>query len=74
MWDSVQRHIFSLPDETLLFSGHSPKARVVSTVKEQRMNHPWFAHSSRESFLARARAAVFPPRAAAHEESVRLQN
>jgi glyoxylase-like metal-dependent hydrolase (beta-lactamase superfamily II) len=74
MWNSVQRHIFPLPDETLLFSGHSLKARVVSTVKEQRLNHPWFAQTSRESFLARARAAVFPPRATQHEEPVRLQH
>ena len=36
MWDSVQRHVFAVPDETLLFSGHSRTARVVSTVKEQR--------------------------------------
>jgi glyoxylase-like metal-dependent hydrolase (beta-lactamase superfamily II) len=74
MWDSVQRHIFSLPEEALLFSGHSPKARVVRTVKEQRLNHPWFAQSSRESFLARARAAVFPQRAARRDEPLRLQH
>jgi glyoxylase-like metal-dependent hydrolase (beta-lactamase superfamily II) len=74
MWDSVQRHIFPLPDETLLFGGHSLKARVVSTVKEQRMNHPWFAQASREGFLARTRAAVFPPQATTHEEPVRLQH
>jgi hypothetical protein len=74
MWHSVQRHIFPLPDETLLFSGQSLKARVLSTVKEQRLNHPWFAQTSRESFLARARAAVFPPRATQHEEPVRLQH
>jgi glyoxylase-like metal-dependent hydrolase (beta-lactamase superfamily II) len=74
MWNSVQRHIFPLPDETLLFSGHSLKARVVSSVKEQRLNHPWFARTSRESFLAHARAAVFPPSATQHEEPVRLQH
>lgn len=74
MWDSVQRHIFPLPDETLLFSGHSLKARVVSTVKEQRLNHPWLAKASRESFLARARGAAIPPRTMQHEESVRLQH
>ena len=74
MWDSVQRHIFSLPDETLLFSGHSHRAKVVSTVQEQRMNHPWFAQASRETFLARARASASPPRALQHDEPVRLQH
>jgi len=74
MWDSVQSRIFSLPDATLLFSGHSLKARVVSTVKEQRMNHPWFAQANRESFLARARAAVFPPSTTPHAEPVRIQH
>jgi glyoxylase-like metal-dependent hydrolase (beta-lactamase superfamily II) len=58
MWDSVQQHIFSRPDETLLFSGHSRTARVVSTVLDQRLNHPWFAQASREEFLARCRAAA----------------
>jgi sulfur dioxygenase len=74
MWDSVYRCIFPLPDETLLFSGHSRKARVVSTVQEQRTNHPWFAQASRESFLARARAAVFPARTPQPEEPARRQN
>lgn len=74
MWDSVQRHIFSLLDETLLFSGHSRRAKVVSTVQEQRMNHPWFAQASRETFLARARASASPPRALQHDEPVRFQH
>jgi glyoxylase-like metal-dependent hydrolase (beta-lactamase superfamily II) len=74
MWDSVQRHIFSLPDETLLFSGHSRRARVVSTVQEQRMNHPWFAQASRETFLARARATAPAQPATQHDEAVRLQH
>lgn len=74
MWDSVQRHVFSAPDEMLLFSGHSRAARVVSTVKEQRMNHPWFAHGNRQAFLLRARAAMAghspPPR----DDRQRLQH
>jgi len=56
LWDTVQRHIFSKPGETLLFSGHSRLARVVSTVAEQRLNHPWVAASTREALFARARA------------------
>jgi glyoxylase-like metal-dependent hydrolase (beta-lactamase superfamily II) len=74
MWDSVQRHVFSLPDETLLFGGHSLKARVVSTVKEQRMNHPWLAHASRETFLARARSAAASSYRRPHDSVLRLHH
>jgi glyoxylase-like metal-dependent hydrolase (beta-lactamase superfamily II) len=58
LWDSAQRHIFAAPDATLLFSSHGRQARVVSTVLEQRWNHPWFAQGSRPVFLALARAAA----------------
>ena len=36
LWDSVTRRVFTLADETLLFSGHEQRARAVSTVLEQR--------------------------------------
>lgn len=53
LWDSVTREIFTLPNETLLFSGHSRAKRLVSTVQEQRSTHPWFAGNSRDEFLSR---------------------
>lgn len=74
MWDSVHRHVFAAPDETLLFSSHSRTARVVSTVKEQRLNHPWFAHGNRQAFLVRARAAMAGASSAGREEPLRLQH
>lgn len=74
MWDSVQQHVFVAPDETLLFSGHSRTARVVSTVKEQRLNHPWFAQGNRQTFLVRARAAMAAPSSSGREERLRLQH
>jgi glyoxylase-like metal-dependent hydrolase (beta-lactamase superfamily II) len=55
LWDSVTSRVFTLPAETLLFSGHAPRARVVSTVLEQRRWHPWFSGSSRDEFLTRVR-------------------
>jgi sulfur dioxygenase len=74
MWESVHRHIFPMPDETLLFGGHSRQARVVSTVHEQRLSHPWFAHASRDTFLARSRAGMFPSPPTHHDHPLRVQH
>lgn len=74
MWDSVQQHVLAAPDETLLFSGHSRTARVVSTVKEQRLNHPWFAHGNRQAFLVRARAAMARTSSVDRADALRLQH
>lgn len=60
-WDSVTRRVFTLADETLLFSGHEQRARAVSTVLEQRRWHPHFAQGSRDAFLARAAALSCAP-------------
>ncbi|MDD2924721.1 hypothetical protein [Rhodoferax sp.] len=51
LWDSVTRKVFTLPDETLLFTGHERRARAVSTVLEQRRWHPLFAGLTRDEFL-----------------------
>jgi len=56
LWDSVTRRIFTLPDETLLFSAHEQQARAVSTVLEQRRWHPLFANLTRDEFLAQMTA------------------
>lgn len=56
LWDSVTRDVFTLPAETLLFSGHARQARAVSNVLEQRRWHPWFGGASRDDFLARVHA------------------
>lgn len=53
LWDSVTARLFTLPDETLLFSGQMDSGRGVSTVLEQRRGNRHFAGGSRDSFLAR---------------------
>lgn len=60
-WDSVTRRVFTLPNETLLFAGHEPRARAVSTVLEQRRWHPLFANLSRDEFLAHLAAVPKQP-------------
>ena len=52
LWDSVTQRIFTLPDETLLYAGHDPRGRAVSTVMEQRRWHPQVAGHTRDAFLA----------------------
>jgi glyoxylase-like metal-dependent hydrolase (beta-lactamase superfamily II) len=53
LWDSVTRRVFTLPRETLLFSGHTRHGRAASTVFEERRWHPWFGAAGRDEFLAR---------------------
>lgn len=53
LWDSVTRRVFTLPRETLLFSGHARRGRAASTVFEERRWHPWFGAAGRDEFLAR---------------------
>lgn len=65
LWDSVTQRIFTLPDETLLFSGHERRARVVSTVLEQRRWHPQFAGVGRDEFLAQMARSTADLRGAA---------
>ena len=57
----MTRGVFTLPVETLLFAGHAPRARVVSTVLEQRRWHPFFAGQSRDGFLAQMARLVANP-------------
>ncbi len=67
LWDSVIQKVFALPDETLLFAGHAPHARAVTTVLEQRRWHPLFAGLTRDEFLAHMAAlAVTPPTTFTH--------
>jgi glyoxylase-like metal-dependent hydrolase (beta-lactamase superfamily II) len=56
LWESVTQRVFSLPDETLLFTAHEPRARAVSTVLEQRRWHPLFSCLTRDEFLAQVSA------------------
>lgn len=56
LWDSVTRKVFTLTDETLLFSGYARQGRAVTTVLEQRHWHPFFAALTRDEFLTQMRA------------------
>ena len=59
LWHSATQSVFTLPSETLLFTGHAMHSRTVSTVFEQRRTHPWFSGATRDEFLRRV--ADLPP-------------
>jgi sulfur dioxygenase len=61
LWNSVVRDVFTMPSETLLFTGHATQGRAVSNVLEQRRWHPWFAGATRDDFLARVKTLPAPP-------------
>lgn len=61
LWDSVTREVFTLPPETLLFSGLANPGRAVSTVLEERRWHPWFGAARRDEFMTRVAALPHPP-------------
>ncbi|MEN9223085.1 MAG: MBL fold metallo-hydrolase [Thermostichus sp. BF3_bins_97] len=58
MYDHVTGHLFSLPEETLVYPGHDYKGRTVSTIGEEKRWNPRFVDPatgslrSRESFIA----------------------
>jgi len=58
MWNSVTQNVFLLPAETLLFSGHTKQAKFLSSVLEQRLWHPWFAGTTRDTFFIRVAAPL----------------
>jgi glyoxylase-like metal-dependent hydrolase (beta-lactamase superfamily II) len=37
--DSIQRKLFTLPDETVVYPGHGP----TTTIGEERQSNPWLA-------------------------------
>ena len=56
LWDSVTAKIFTLPDDTLIYSGQYHHRCSISTVHDQRRWHPYFARCSRDAYLARLAA------------------
>jgi glyoxylase-like metal-dependent hydrolase (beta-lactamase superfamily II) len=52
LYDSVTRRLLTLPDETLVYPGHSVGGRWVSCVGEERENNRLFHGTSRDSFVA----------------------
>lgn len=50
LFDSIDRVLFALPDDTLVYPGHDYKGRTVSTVREEKRHNPRLAGKSRAEF------------------------
>jgi glyoxylase-like metal-dependent hydrolase (beta-lactamase superfamily II) len=52
LYDSITEHLFTLPDETLVFPGHDYKGMRVSCIGQERDTNPRLAGFSREAFVS----------------------
>jgi sulfur dioxygenase len=50
-YDSITQHLFTLPDETLVYPGHDYQQRWVSNIMQERTTNPRLAGKSREQFI-----------------------
>ncbi len=52
LYDRVTQHLFTLPEETLVYPAHDYKGHTVSTVGEEKELNPRFIGRSRDQFIA----------------------
>ncbi len=52
LYDSIQMHLFSLPDDTLVYPGHDYNGHTHSTVGEEKQWNPRLAERTREEFIS----------------------
>jgi len=50
-YDSITQHLFSLPDDTLVYPGHDYQQRWVSNIKQERTTNPRLAGKTRSEFI-----------------------
>ena len=60
LFDSVKDRLFTLPPETLVFPGHDPIGRTVSTIAEEKALNARFSGCSRDTFTTRMSAVPTP--------------
>jgi sulfur dioxygenase len=50
-YDAVTRHLFTLPDETLVFPAHDYRGHVCSTIGKEKSSNPRLAGKSRDEYI-----------------------
>ena len=60
VFDSITHHIFSLPDETLVYPGHDYHGKRVSCVGQEKTLNPRLVNQSRITFIAMMAALNLP--------------
>ncbi|HKO90679.1 MAG TPA: MBL fold metallo-hydrolase [Polyangiaceae bacterium] len=61
LYDSIDRRLFALPDETIVWPGHDYKGHTASTIGEERLHNPRLARKSRHEFIAIMSELKLPP-------------
>ncbi|WP_309734713.1 MBL fold metallo-hydrolase [Chamaesiphon sp. OTE_75_metabat_556] len=51
LYDRVTQHLFTLPDETLVYPGHDYRGNTVSTIGEEKQWNPRFVGRNRAQFI-----------------------
>ncbi len=51
LYDSMEQHLFSLPDETIVWPAHDYKGEHVSTIGAEKKQNPRYAGKSRDEFI-----------------------
>ncbi|MFZ4534820.1 MBL fold metallo-hydrolase [Propionivibrio sp.] len=60
LFDSLTRHLLTLPDETLVYPAHDFSGRRVSCIGEAREKNPKLTGITRDEFIQRQRQATTP--------------
>ncbi|MCS6812820.1 MAG: MBL fold metallo-hydrolase [Cyanobacteria bacterium] len=60
MYDSVTEHLFTLPDDTLVYPGHDYRGHSVSTIAEEKQWNPRFVGRTRDQFIEFMRGLKLP--------------
>jgi len=66
LYDSIQKVLFKLPDETIVLPGHDYRGLTRSTIGLERRYNARIARASREVFVERMNALGLPPPAKLH--------
>ncbi|NMO22291.1 MBL fold metallo-hydrolase [Pyxidicoccus fallax] len=61
LYDSITRHLFSLPDDTVVYPGHDYAGHALSTIGEERNHNPRLAGKTRDAFIAFMKDRKLPP-------------
>jgi glyoxylase-like metal-dependent hydrolase (beta-lactamase superfamily II)/rhodanese-related sulfurtransferase len=59
-YDSITRHLFALPDETLVFPGHDYRGKTHSTIGHEKRHNPRIAGRSRDEYVKLMASIQFP--------------
>jgi glyoxylase-like metal-dependent hydrolase (beta-lactamase superfamily II) len=61
LYDAITRHLFTLPDDTVVYPGHDYAGHALSTIGEEKRHNPRLAGRTREAFITFMKNRQIPP-------------